>query len=116
MIYRGERHRRDFLEQCLLAKNPTPEYTAAVYLLTADKKLYARVHKCIEHSRINFRKVKLKGISPYQHTLLAAAEDLYCDTMKLTLSDMSSIEVVDCRLFNLILTATSIKRNGQAAV
>ena len=117
MKFHGEHHRSSFLALCDERAEYAPAYTAAVYLLTADKKLYARVHKCIDcdRNRINFRRISVKGITPYQHALLGAAEDLYNDTVRLNISDLSNTEVINCELFRLIMTAICIKRSARDA-
>lgn len=58
----------------------TPEFFAAMYLLTSSKELADRTFNCFFRGGIDFRYARRRGISPHDYTLLMAAKSLYCHT------------------------------------
>ena len=54
----------------------TPEFFAALYLLTSNKELADRTFNCFFRGGIDFRYARRCGISPHDYTLLMAAKSL----------------------------------------
>ena len=93
-----------------------PIYDAALYLLTANADIYARTADCLRGCGIAFNQAEVKGISPHNYTLLAAAKDIYTDGSRVTLRDLAVSEIVDALAFQLIVNALLIARCGHAVL
>ena len=64
----------------------TPEFFAALYLLTSNKELADRTFNCFFRGGIDFRYARRRGISSHDYTLLMAAKSLYCHTFRLLIN------------------------------
>lgn len=116
MTYINEKHRARFT---LVAKNVHRENYAllsALYLLTADQRLWS----CCKHHIINgcvfFENIKLNNCTERAYTLYCAAKDLTLGTKHLTVSDLSDADLVPPMLFRTICNAMAIRRFGLAAI
>ena len=116
MTYINEKHQTRFT---LAAKNVHRENYAllsALYLLTADQRLWS----CCKHHIINgcvfFENIKLNNCTERAYTLYCAAKDLTLGTKHLTVSDLSDTDLVPPMLFRTICNAMAIRRFGLAAI
>ena len=116
MAYINEKHRTRFT---LAAKNVHRKNYAllsALYLLTADQRLWS----CCKHHIINgcvfFENIKLNNCTERAYTLYCAAKDLTLGTKHLTVSDLSDADLVPPMLFRTICNAMAIRRFGLAAI
>ena len=116
MTYINEKHRARFT---LAAKNIAKANYAllsALYLLTADQRLWS----CCKHHIINgcvfFENIKLNNCTERAYTLYCAAKDLTLGTKHLTVSDLSDADLVPPMLFRTICNAMAIRRFGLAAI
>ena len=116
MTYLNEKHRARFT---LAAKNiPKANYAllSALYLLTADQRLWS----CCKHHIINgcvfFENIKLNNCTERAYTLYCAAKDLTLGTKHITVSDLSDADLVPPMLFRTICNAMAIRRFGLAAI
>ena len=89
---------------------------SALYLLTADQRLWS----CCKHHIINgcvfFENFKLNNCTERAYTLYCAAKDLTLGTKHLTVSDLSDADLVPPMLFRTICNAMAIRRFGLAAI
>ena len=83
---------------------------AAVYLLTADFKLWKQTKNHVEKNRICFGRFKPVNCTETGYTVYSAAKDIYLGTKHFTLSDLADKNLIPPRLFEVICTAMSIKR------
>ena len=116
MTYINEKHRARFE---LAARNVHRENYAllsALYLLTADQRLWS----CCKHHIINgcvfFENIKLHNCTERAYTFYCAAKDLTLGTKHLTVSDLSDADLVPPMLFRTICNAMAIRRFGLAAI
>ena len=116
MTYINEKHRARFE---LAAKNiPKANYAllSALYLLTADQRLWS----CCKHHIINgcvfFENIELHNCTERAYTLYCAAKDLTLGTKHITVSDLSDADLVPPMLFHTICNAMAIRRFGLAAI
>ena len=116
MTYINEKHRARFE---LAARNVHRENYAvlsALYLLTADQRLWS----CCKHHIINgcvfFENIKLNNCTERAYTLYCAAKDLTLGTKHLTVSDLSDADLVPPMLFRTICNAMAIRRFGLASI
>lgn len=94
----------------------TSAYLAAIYLLTSNEDLYHRAANCFCRCGLEVAYATTRGISAHNYALLSAARDIYSETTGLTLTDLSSKELVDELAFSLILNAMLIARYGPAVL
>lgn len=116
MTYINEKHRARFE---LAAKNtPKANYAllSALYLLTADQRLWSCCKHHINNGCVFFESIKLNNCSERVYTLYCAAKDLTLGTKHITISDLADIKLVPPALFRIICNAMAIRRFGLAAV
>lgn len=98
-------HRKDSAARC-----------AVMYLLSADKDLYARTQNCFCRHGIELDYATVRGISPRDYALLSAAKGIYTGASGVMLDDLANAEVVDAKAFVLIVNAMLIARYGPAVL
>lgn len=103
--YAGYNRRRD-----------TPEFFAAMYLISSHEELFSCAGRCFVRRGIDFSKTILRDMSPLTYTLLAAAKDIYTGSNGLTVEDIADREIVDTEAFRLIVNAILIARYGLDAL
>ena len=102
MTYINEKHRARFT---LAAKNVHRENYAllsALYLLTADQRLWSCCKHHINNGCVFFENIKLNNCTERAYTLYCAAKDLTLGTKHLTVSDLSDADLVPPMLFRTI--------------
>ena len=105
MTYINEKHRTRFT---LAAKNVHRENYAllsALYLLTADQRLWSCCKHHINNGCVFFENTKLNNCSERAYTLYCAAKDLTLGTKHITVSDLSDADLVPPMLFRTICKA-----------
>ena len=112
MNYRGKEHREMFTLATKNKKGADYKYLAAVYLLTADKKLWSVSKGAVSVNKIAFSEINSAGLSLDAYTLLMTAKDFYTDSGNLTAADLANKDIVSPKLFAVICTAMSICRYG----
>ena len=116
MTYINEKHRARFM---LAAKNISKTNYAllsALYLLTADQRLWGCCKHHINNGCVFFENIKLNNCTERAYTLYCAAKDLTLGTKHLTVSDLSDANLVPPMLFRTICNAMAIRRFGLAAI
>ena len=116
MTYINKKHRARFT---LAAKNVHRENYAllsALYLLTADPRLWSCCKHHINNGCVFFENIKLNNCSERAYTFYCAAKDLTLGTKHITVSDLSDADLVPPMLFRTICNAMAIRRFGLAAV
>lgn len=116
MTYINEKHRTRFT---LAAKNVHRENYAllsALYLLTADQKLWGCCKHHINNGCVFFENIKLNNCTERAYTFYCAAKDLTLGTKHITVSDLSDADLVPPMLFRTICNAMAIRRFGLAAI
>ena len=73
MNYRGQSHKEMFNLAIKNRKTSSFRYLSAVYLLTADKKLWSRSKKAVTANSVDFSKINSAKLEPQSYTLLTAA-------------------------------------------
>ena len=94
----------------------TPAFFAAMYLLTSNEDVYSSAANCFCKCGFDPAYARLRGISPHDYTLFAAAKGIYSSADSLTVADLADAEVIDPTAFRLIINAVLIARYGLAAL
>ena len=114
MTYRGDRHEHLFIRELQKRENPTAAMLCALYLLTADCRLWSRVRQNVHAKGIQFHGLILGDITPEAYTLFMATKDLYCGTKHITVSDLADKEIVSPKMFGVLCEAMALRRYGMA--
>lgn len=114
--YRNEKHREVFEE--ITAKMDKKNYAllSALYLLTADHRLWKIMKHHIQKNGVDFQNVSLKGIHENGYTLYCVAKDLYFGTKHLSVSDLADTELIRPQMFMLVCNAMAVRRFGLKAI
>ena len=89
---------------------------AAIYLLTAEHRLWMQIKRFVEINEIKFGSFKPRDSSENGYTLLCCAKDLYLGTKHITISDLADTELIAPKMFALICNAMAIRRFGLGAI
>lgn len=116
MSYKNEKHRQIF-EAAIADKNKRDyALVSAIYLMTADYKLWQTVKRYAVGNVIRFDKIHLKGTTENGYALFCAAKDLYYGTKHLSISDLADTNIIPNKVFALICNAMAIRRYGLGAI
>ncbi len=116
MNFRNEKHRLAFDEAVRKLNKKNFALMAAIYLLTAEHKLWMQIKHFVERNEIKFDSFKPKDSTENGYTLLCCAKDLYLGTKHITISDLADTELVAPKMFALICNAMAIRRFGLGAI
>ncbi len=116
MDYRNEKHRVVFAEAINRLNRKNKALMAALYLLTADHRLWQAAKPFTKQNEINMNAVRVRDCDENVYTLLCAAKDLYLGTKHLMVSDLADAELIPPKTFALICNAMAIRRFGLGAI
>lgn len=115
-LFRDDRHRRIFGTMLMTKYKGTlfecPKYSAAVFLLTADEKLWNVVRENVMDTGIYFDRVKLGRVTLEEYILFHAAKDVYYGTKHIRLSELADRELIADEILKLIVNALVIEKCG----
>lgn len=116
MLYKGAEHKILF-ENAVSARNIwSPEFLAALYLLTADSTLWEKVRPHVSASSIYFGDIRLANCSEDAYVLFMAAKDLYTGSRHITVADLADKNLIRNRLFAIFCNAMTFRRYGKKAL
>ena len=116
MRFRNEQHRSTFLNEAKKYSLKNHKFIAALYLLTADSKLWDTAREFVGKDDIMFENIRIRNGSENTYTLYCAAKDLYNGSRHLAIDDIADTGLIKGKAFALICNAMQIKRKGLAAV
>lgn len=116
MNFRNEKHRLAFDEAIRKLNKKNFALMSALYLLTAEHKLWMQIRNFVERNEIKFDRFKPKDSTENGYTLLCCTKDLYLGTKHITISDLADTELVAPRMFALICNAMASRRFGLGAI
>ena len=116
LIFRSMKHRNSFYSLLMgkraKALQHTPNYAAAVFLLSADEELWDRVCKNVLDTGIYFDRIRLGGVTLEQYILFHAAKDVYNGTKHIRLSELTDRDLIPDEILRLIVNAFVIEKCG----
>lgn len=116
MDFKNEKHRADFEKAVEKLNQKNNALTSALYLLTANQRLWRTAEGAVRRNRICFEQIRPKGSTEEGYALYCAAKDLYLGTKNLTIRDLADPELIPPKLFILICNGMAIRRLGMEAV
>ena len=114
--FRNNAHRTVFLEVSRNMNRSNYALLAALYLLTADSRLWNQVKDCVQHNHILFDQMKPKNHSTNSYALFCVAKDLCLGTNHMTLCDLADTELIPPKIFVIICNSMAIYRLGLDAI
>lgn len=93
-------------------KRDTPQFLAAMYLLTANEEIYRRSYQAFLRTGFAPSRIRISGISVPDYALVQAAKSLCSGSSSFTLGDLVDTEAVDEQTFRLVVNAILIARYG----
>lgn len=111
-VFNNSTHQSVFSKYYLQLNHENSKLIAAVYLLSADERLWNFAWSHLNKNDISFGKIKPKNLSSDTYTLFCAAKDLYLGSEHFSFSDLANPTVVDITRFCLVLNALGIVRFG----
>lgn len=115
-MWQGAAHERRFRQmQAIMGtrrKRDTPQFFAALYLLTANEDITRRAYNCFSYRGIGLDYLRLHGISPENYALVQAAKTIYCGTDHFAVADLEDCEIIGTETFRLVVNAILIARYG----
>ena len=119
MTFINEKHRLNF-DEALSRLNQLDRNNyalmSAIYLLTADLRLWFQSKRFVENHGISFGKLRPKNCSEKSYPLYCAAKDLYLGTKHITINDLADNKLINAKTFALICNAMAIRKFGLGAV
>lgn len=112
VIFNSEHHRDTFYSLIKTIYRENTDLLSAVFLLSADYRLWIQSWRYIEKNRIVFGKIHPKSLTAEGYSLFCAAKDIYLGTRHFNLKDLSDPRVIDRNTFGLICNAMAIRRYG----
>lgn len=116
MDFKHEKHRETFERAVEKRNQNNAALMSALYLLTADRRLWRAAEGGVRRNRICFEQIRLKGSTEEGYALYCAAKDLYLGTKNLTVRDLADPEVISPKLFGLICNGMAVRRFGVGAL
>ena len=110
--FRNNAHRTVFLEVSRNMNRSNNAALAALYLLTADIRLWNQVKDCVQHNQILFDQMRPKNHSINSYVLFSVAKDLSLGTNHMTLCDLADTELIPPKVFAIICNSMAIYRLG----
>lgn len=116
MIFRNSLHKQAFHGAAKKQEEKNHALLAALYLLTADEKVWKCAKDKVRKGKIAFDEIKLGSVSEESYCLYAAAKDFYFGTGSIRLRDLAHIGTMNQRVYTQVLNAVSICRFGLAVI
>ena len=116
MTYINEKHRARFALAAKNVRSGNYALLAALYLLTADGRLWNCCKHQVKNDCVFFENIRLGDCHERAYTLYCAAKDLTLGTKHITVPDLSDTDLVPPMLFRTICNAMAIRRFGLIAI
>ena len=116
MTYINEKHRTRFTLAAKNVRSGNYALLAALYLLTADGRLWNCCKHQVKNDCVFFENIRLGDCHERAYTLYCAAKDLTLGTKHITVSDLADADLVPPMLFRTICNAMAIRRFGLIAI
>lgn len=116
IFFESDNHRQLFCKAAKQLRKDRPHMLAVVYLLTANRTLWARIcHRTIP-SELSFDNNQLGKVNAGVYTLYSFAKDLHTGSKHITVDDMIDPTTIPDKLFALICNAVTMHQFGVGAL
>ena len=115
MIFRNDKHGVLFEKEIRYHKGCSRKMTAALYLLTADSRLWHQAENHIGSNEIDINAVKPRRLDAMAYVCYALARDIITGSKNVALTDLADPSLLSPRYFLVIQTAMLIRGYGLSA-
>lgn len=112
MNFASKIHCQLFREAVKNRGDSDPKVLSAIYLLTAQRRLWNKVKPCVLKNDIKFTEMNQTGYTPDEYTLINCSKDICLRTRYMTVSELSDVRLISPRMYDVISTALKIARTG----
>ena len=112
MDFRDERHRLAFSEAVRRRNKENNALMAALYLLTAESRLWLAAKPHVEKNAVHFDAIRLQDSAENAYAMFCCAIEMYLGTKHLSLTDLADKDLIQAGTFALICRAIAIRRFG----
>lgn len=116
MTFKNELHKKLFQNAIEKKDQHNTKLMSALFLLTANLRLWNYAHKFVNGNSIDFDNMKPTELNELGYTVFCAAKDLYTGSKHFSVSDLADRELISPVQFSLICFAMAIRRFGLDAL
>ncbi len=115
MIFRDDRHGALFEKEIRHHKGCSKKFTAALFLLTADCRLWLQVEEYVGLKHIDITQAHPRHLSSMAYACFALAKDILTGSQTVVLTDLADSDTLSPRSFMVVSTAMLIRGYGLGA-
>ena len=112
MIFRGKAHEETFEMERSYRPGGDNRYLAALYLLTADRRLWWQVRDEFGIREVNMGNMKPKCLSGEAYVFYLLSRDILFNTETVSVTELADRGVLSSKCFQIVTTALMIKGYG----
>ena len=112
MVFRNERHGAVFEKEIQLHEGCGKDFTAALFLLTADIRLWRQTERYVGTRSIDITAMKPKNLEGSVYVYFMAAKDILTGKKTVSIPDLADRGLMPPKAFAVIATALLIKGYG----
>ena len=112
MIFRGSDHQRLFVQEMKRHPDATDQFTAALYLLTADNELWRQTQDRVSTRDIDLTGLKVHGLTEQSYVFYCAAKDMLNGSNIVNVQDIADRTVIPAKAFMVLFAAITIRGYG----
>lgn len=114
-MFKGEKHKKRFLNEIELLKNQNSHFNkrflSALYIITSDEFLWNVSKDHIEHNKIKFEQIDIRGINSLSYQLWQISKSLLSKE-EISVNELLDKELFSDKNFKIIIDAIKIARKG----
>ena len=115
MVFRNDNHGVLFEKEIRYHKGCSRKMTAALYLLTADSRLWHQAENHIGTNEIDIAAIKPKRLDAMAYVCFAVAKDIITGSKTVSITELADASMLSPRYFLVIQTAMLIRGYGLSA-
>ncbi len=112
MIFRNDNHGVLFEKEIRYHKGCSRKMTAALYLLTADSRLWHQAENHIGTNEIDIAAIKPRRLDAMAYVCFAVAKDIITGSKTVSVTELANSSMLSPRYFLVIQTAMLIRGYG----
>lgn len=113
MIYRDERHQHTFeKERSIRPESVSRKFLAALYLLTADGRLWNQVWDQVTIRKIYIDEMRPKNLTGTGYVFFSATKDILTGSRNIQLMEIADPALVSMQSYMILCTALAIRAFG----
>ena len=115
LIFRDDRHGVQFEKEIRLHKGCGKKFTAALFLLTADHRLWVQVEPYVGTKHIDIESAKPQHLNGLTYVCFALAKDILTGSRTVVMSELADPDLLSPRNFMMVSLAMLIRGYGLGA-